>query len=211
MSQQFTINGLWDWESQTVNVYLAGLNCGKFTVSSGAVTVPAQNDPDSMLTANYLVTVSDDAPSGGWPAPVVSLTVYPTSGTPTAVTVPCSVGILFQAEAQLLRPNAEQRAKAQQGPTLGETRRIDKAAFLVATGTAGQMSVGTSSSGTQFPAQFTQYTDGPVLDQETTFTGVYRMDIEDPYSYDGQLYWTIRAPQPLVISAAEAFLTTSER
>ena len=212
VTTSLTINGLWDYEGDTVVAYIAGLDCGSFTVSSGTIAVPYGSDPDGSLTADYLKTISDAEPAGGWGPNGVSFDVYISGTTFTKVTVPCSVGFPYAAQAQRLRPLAPDQTKTQSGPALGMTRRVDQYAAHIVSGVAGTTSFGTD------PAFATNMTvanfagaNGVVLTDTETFSGIHHDFIEDGLSFDGALGWTTSDPQPLVIAAVTSFVTVDER
>ena len=183
-----TINGLWHLNGKTVSVFAGGLDCGDYTVASGSIVVPF-GDGVSAGTANGLFTAA-----------------FVASFTPS---IPIVVGFVYNSDVQLLRPNTPQETGARNGPAFGKKRRNHDYALQVVN-THG-LSIGTSfakllpiiwmdDSSASYPAN--QLFSGV---QSSTF------DLQDDYSFDGQICWRATRMLPAMVTAAGGFIETQDR
>jgi hypothetical protein len=180
-----TLNGLWHLNGKTVTAWLAGLDCGDFTVSNGSITVP-YGDGVSGGTATGLFTADLAA------------------ATPTSQML---VGFTFTSDGQLVRPATKEESGARQGPALGKKRRSHGFAVQLE-GTQG-ISFGTTFSKMD-PAQLRFEHDVP-YPLTRTFTGVFQDALTDDHSYDSMFCWRLTRPYPCNIVAVQAFIHTMDR
>ncbi len=93
---------------------------------------------------------------------------------------------------------------------MGKTRRGHKYAMEVLSGIAGTVSIGGDADHLK-PVNFTEGDDTTAMSLSETFTGVFVDDLDDDYSYDGGLYWTVTRPYPFTLLALSTFLASEER
>ena len=158
------------------------------------------------------------APAAGTPSFFVSQWFSMTLGTfwqgfvrsSQRLSFPAVVGIPFTSSGQLLRPQTPQETGSQNGPALGKTRRNHMFGMLI-----GAMIYATTSIGTNLLGKLHQILPkspgGTPTPTNTLYSGVYWSTIEDVYSFDGQICWTISRPLPLVIASVEGFINTQDR
>lgn len=79
-----TLSGLAQLDGFTVSVFLAGLDCGDFTVEGGQVFVPMQSDPDKLLTLALLQAMN----ATGFEYPVSVEYTNPLTNTQTFMAFP---------------------------------------------------------------------------------------------------------------------------
>ena len=192
----------------SVDVMIAGLDCGTYTVASdGSVTVPIGSDPDGLLTAAYL-QARDVGPwdrvTYGDATTEISLLV--TGGGVATVYVPVVVGYSFLSVGRLLRPATEAQIKSPRGPALGKKRRIHNFAALLVN--AVGVSFGTRF--TNLRACLFDQNNGKDLTKDQMFSGVWYDTIDDINSYDGLITWTIARPYPCTVTSITGFVETSE-
>ena len=207
MTAGLTFYGLQSNIGKTVTAFIAGLDCGDYTVSSsGTIFVPYGADPDTLLQPAYLLAVSNDPPIGGWGN--IAGTLQVTVGiTVESVTVPVVIGFNYTTQVQLVRPQVEQDLKLPTGPGLGKVRRIAQVGFLFHA--TGPLYYGTVLT-TLHKAQFKSKGGTPYISSEL-FTGVFWDTIDDTSSFDGQICWQIARPTQATVVSVSGFLHTSER
>lgn len=177
-------NGLWHLNGKTVSIWAAGLDCGDFLVGDGSVFVP-YGDGVSTGTANGLFTEA------------YTLIVPPSFYI---------VGFAYTSDAQIVRPYLAAESGARSGPALGKRRRTHRYA-LMGLNMAG-MSIGTVFN-KLFPVLFKS--DANVtLPFGQTFSGVYRDQLNDDYSFDSMVCWRISRPYTSIVSALESFIHTQD-
>ena len=200
------LTGYWEAAFHTVDVMIAGLDCGSYVVASdGSVTVPIQSDPDKLLTGTYL-QARDVGPwdrvTYGDATTEISLLV--SGGGLATVYVPVVVGYSFLSVGRLLRPATEAQIKSPRGPALGKKRRIHNYAVLLVN------TVGVSF-GTRFTnlrsALFDQ-NNGKDLTRDQMYSGVWYDAIDDINSYDGLITWSVARPYPCTVAAITGFVET---
>lgn len=203
MTDGLTITGGWQLINRSVAVMIAGLDCGNFVVAAdGTLFVPFGSDPDGLFTPSYLNSVSD--PRSTNPA-LVTFNITVGSDTIT-VYVPLLIGYAYASKGRLLRPGTEQETKTPQGPPLGKKRRTHRAAALL----KGAQGISFTCDNNIFDlAKFTD-AGGNVLTRDTLFSGVYRKEIDDNWSFDSMLSWQITRPYPCTIVALSGFIETNE-
>lgn len=94
--------GLWPLNGKTCTAFLAGVDCGEFAISNGAMFVP--------YGANVLFTQA-----------------LANSVTP----MPAVVGFTYNSDGQIVRPATPQESGARSGPALGKKRRAHQYAAQV--------------------------------------------------------------------------------
>lgn len=186
--------GLTALEGKKVSVFMAGVDCGDFTVESGGyVTVPYSGDFTlAHLKANYSV--------GG---DYGDLTVSIDDGR---FSVPAIVGSTFTSQAQMLRPHRMEDTGARQGVAFGKIRRSHYFGALLHN-TQG-ISFGTNWDKLR-PAIFRTKGDKAVPKTQL-FSDLHVDTLDDEYSYDSQVCWEISRPYPATVAAAGAYLQTQD-
>lgn len=215
MATGITFFGLDHYAGLSVDVWLAGLDCGTYTVAAdGHIFVPYGADPDGFLSATFLSTVSSDAPSGGWPyATKINVTI---SGSVSTVTVPCIIGGAFVSQGQTLRPAQDAQSKTPIGNSFGMTRRPSMYSITVVNTVGAPVSAynGGISIGVDFnnlrPVEFTS-PDGVAYNTTQMFSGVWWDTIDGDYDFDGMIAWQISRPYPATVTAVSSFTSTAER
>lgn len=199
------LTGFWHLIGEELAVYLAGLDCGDYTVAAdGTIVVPYQSDPDTLLTPAYIKAISDAGygTTSEHPATIV-VTI---EGVPVTCTVPLCVGYTYNSDGQLVRPDDEKEAHTVTGSAMGKKRRIHQYAvnFVDAIG----IKIGTTFSNTR-PAHFK--TDGGTpYNSAAGFTGIHRETLDATSNYDNMLCWRISRPFPCTIAAISGLMETSE-
>ena len=210
MADGITINGgTWSLAGQSVAIVIAGLDCGNFTLAAdGTIFVPFGSDPDGLLTASYLNSVSNPNST------VLSLTAIPIkngSGTTIlTVYVPVIVGYNYQSQGQMLRAISQNATKSPQGGGSGRLRRVADAAVLVVNGQGLQLGTSIGTVNNMTPVVFRQL-DGTALTKDVLYTGDYFGALDDSSSFDGFLSWQIIRPYPCTITSLTAFIEVPDR
>lgn len=198
-----TFYGLWYLAGQNVTVSIAGLDCGDYTVNSttGAITVPFGSDAGGLMTAAYLPSIS---PYSNAQAVTFS---YLLNDVMVTVTIPVTIGIVYQTKGQRLRAATAEEIKSPVGAALGKVRRTEIASFLLSN--TGGLAVGTSFA--LLDDVLLPDTDGVTPIAATgLFTGVTRINLTDGNSYDSMVCWKIGRPWPCTICATSSFVHTEE-
>ncbi len=204
MSDGVTFSGLQQLPGSLVRAWVAGLDCGTYTVAvNGTIFVPFYADPNGLFEPGYLNAVSVQ---GGYGDAEMALTITNGAGDSVTVYVPVVIGYAFSSQGQMLRPATADQTKSPQGPALGKTRRNHRFAVLLSK-TQG-IAFGTDLNNTT-AAPLRDSTDGETT-ADTLFNGVHRGEMEDSYSFDGALCWRIDGPHPAVVCAISGFLETEE-
>lgn len=190
--------GLWWLEGEQVSAFIAGLDCGSYRVSGGAITIPYQSDPDKLFTRAYLAALSTSGQNFG---------VVATPVDNGQLTVPALVGFSFTSQGQVLRPL--EPLPAANGPLLAKTRRTNQFGLLAAA-VNGTATLGTDLTKTMYPLQVNQPNGSPYT-RDILFKGVLWGGIEGGYDFDGGIGWSISGPYPLTISALQAFVQEQDR
>jgi hypothetical protein len=177
-----TLNGLWPLNGKTVTAWLAGMDCGDYTVANGSIVVP-YGDGIAGGTATGLFTAA------AWLANPVGL-----------------VGFTYTSQGQIVRPHAPVESGARTGPAFGKKRRNH---YIMAQleGTQG-VSFGVDFNNL-YPAIFRQ--DGGknyIITQQ--FTGVWRDAIRNDYDFDGMLCWQVTRPYIVNVLAIGGAIETQD-
>ncbi len=202
-----TIYGLWHLEGQTVDIWLDGVDASRTAVVSGGSTSVTLGG--AYLTLANMQALSATANSTQPDIFGSYETTFAKSGG-TVYKASCVVGLAFPSTGQALRPATPAAAGTPLGPPMGKTRRGHKFAMEVLSGIAGTVSMGTDANHLK-PVNFTEGDDTTVKALSDTFTGVFVGELDDDYSYDGGLYWTITRPYPFTLLALSTFLASEER
>ena len=190
--------GLWWLEGEMVSAYIAGLDCGSYRVSGGAITIPYGSDADKLFTRAYLATLYTSGQNFGVMATPVDNGV---------ITVPALVGFSFTSQGQVLRPM--EPLPAANGPLLAKTRRTNMFGLLAAA-VNGTVSLGTDLAKTLYPL-LVQQPNGKAYTRDVLYEGVLWGTLESGYDFDGGIAWSISGPSPLTISAVQAFIQEQDR
>jgi hypothetical protein len=181
--------GMWPLNGFQVTVWAAGLDCGDYVVTNGAVSVPY-----------------GDGLSGGTGSGLFT----PQFASNATVAGQVCIGFTYPSQGQMLRAISPVESGARTGPALGKTRRTHEYALFV-TNTAG-MTVGTgtvkSSRPVLFKVPYSAVALSPLFTQ--FFTGVYLDNVNDDYGYNSQFAWEITRPYPAIISAIQLYLQTQD-
>lgn len=196
--------GYWHLSGLTVAVSILGLDCGDYTVAAdGSVTVPYASDAGALLTPAYILANSNSIAAVEQNC-TFSIIV---SGAAHTVTVPVVIGLTYTTQGQLLRPDSASDIKSALGPGLGKTRRSHMYAALVQD--AVKISFGTDFSNLE-AALFS--VDGETVNAENVpFSGVVVGQLDDDYSFEGQLAWQVIRPYACTVMSVSVFLDVSER
>lgn len=159
-----TCYGLWHLNGKSGVAWLAGLDCGNFTVANGSIFVP-YGDGVSAGTANGLFTAAYYA------------------ANPTAV-----IGFDFNSDGQPVRPASPQESGARNGPALGKIGRNHYIMALLE-GTQG-IQFGSLLDSTLKPAIFKQPNGTPYLVNQQ-FTGIFRDQFTSDYGFGPMVAWRV--------------------
>lgn len=202
-----TFTGLSHMANQVVEVMIAGLDCGAFTVSAtGTIVVPLSSNP--YLSGAYLQAVD----VGPWDKitygdATSSITVQVAGSGIATVYVPVTIGFPYLSFGQKLRPTSESQTKSQAGGATGKLRRVWSYAALL-THSQG-VSFGTNPSAlTAAPFRFN---DGTAFPNNVLFDGVVYDTLKDSDSFDGMVCWSIPGPYPFIMMSLTSFVETHER
>jgi hypothetical protein len=127
------------------------------------------------------------------------------AGAFTTVT-PMVVGFCFTSQGQLCRAIDPQLIGARSGPALGKIRRANRFAALLVQ-TIG-ISFGTVFS--RLHAALFHSPGGTTYASNQPFNGVYKDEIDDDNSFEGQMCWQVTRPWPATVSAIQGFNDVSE-
>lgn len=190
------ISGVLDLLNATVGVWLGGLDCGEYVVDGNTITIPLECDPDGLLTVNYLAAQA----GSGYGAQAVHI--------PNVGNVPLVVGSPFEAYLTTLRPQTTDQVRTQTGPGFAKRRRLAEYALQFSnTITGATVSV---DGGVEADIQVREKDDLTFLDHVTLYDGVYRDEVDDDYTLDGQITISMKRPYPMTVNAISGFLKTTE-
>ena len=162
------------------------------------------------LTGAQVATKTMDAITGGtgtgWFGGVG--TVAPQPGPYTSIgSIPVVIGTPYVSQAQILRPATPDEAGTKAGPAFGKKRRSHQYAALL-NNTLG-LEVGTDFNHL-YPANLKDEDTGLLAAPNTPYSGLWRDNLEDGYSYDSMLAWRIVRPYPASVVSIGAFLKTQD-
>lgn len=208
MAEYVILRGLADLEGLTVGVFLAGIDCGDFTVTNGKIvilldgSVPSSGDAKGFMTERLLTQVSALAIEEGRDWGMNSVTLD--GGT---WIVPCVIGFRYASRGQRLRPVAPGETGARNGPAFGKLRRNHKYAVLLE-GAGYTFSVGPSFDKLKV-AQF-RHPDQVAFTPTELYSGIHKDTIEEGHNLDGMIAWEVTGPFSAKVAAIGGFLDTSD-
>lgn len=179
-----TMNGLWHLNGKTVSVFAGGLDCGDFDVEDGSLVVP------------YGDGVSGGSGSG-------LFTEAFAQAVPLSQIV---VGFTYTSDGQLVRPALPQDSGARTGPAFGKTRR--QARYAIQTVNSAGLSIGTEFTDL-LPIPF-KNAAGTAMPPLQTYSGVYRDELTDNYSFDSMIAFRVSRPLPAIIAAIGGYPRTQD-
>ena len=182
----------------TVSVWSGGLDCGDFLVQVGGYVDVPFGSAGGLYTAAYL----DGLVAAGYDG--VTNMVLLDGVTP----IPAVVGKTYSSSGQIVRPASPADTGARNGPGQGKTRRNHMMTALL-NGTQG-ISFGTDFQHV-FPFQPALYVNGPVYPVTQLYSGVYWDTLDDTYTFDGMVCWTVGRPYPASVVNIGGFIQTSDR
>lgn len=205
-----TLYGYWTAIGKTVAVFLGGLDCGNYTVQNdGSVIVPYGSDPDGLLTAAYLQSISSTTAYG-----ILGIQLDVTiNSILTRVVVPCVVGFNYTSQGETVRPATQEQTRSQTGGALGKKRRVAVAAMLLQGAIGGPQGL-QFRSGTATTWRYTKLTDATLttsLNSATLFNGVFVREPDNDYDFDGVVSWQMARPYPVTVCGLNSFVHTQDR
>lgn len=205
--------GLYFAIGYTVSVSIAGLDCGDYVVQTsppGTITVPINSDPNQLCNGAYLAnfdvgpydrTTYGDA--------TTRIDLADGVGGVETIYVPVVIGFTYPSLGMGLRPITPEQTKSPQGGAMGKTRRIHWAGFLFQNA-QGVTILTSSPQDAQFASTFNNAAEVP-LNMNQLFSGVYATEVDDTYSYDGQIGWLVTRPYACTVVSMTSHLDTMER
>ncbi len=194
-----TLTGLDAYEGITVDVMLAGLDCGSIVVSGGSVVVPYASDPDGILSYRYLTQLQ------GLQGDYGDINVPLNGGD----YIPALVGFSYTSQGQRLRPLSVEETGSQNGPALGKLRRQNtwSALFLNTRG----ISIGTVFDSPWLKPVSFRKKNNSALSPTELYSGVMYATLEEDTNLDSMTCWEISRPYPATIVALGGFITVSDK
>ena len=196
--------GLYHLANQKVSVTIGGLDCGDYVADSAGNVYVTIGTP-ALRTAAYVVSLDGATGENAMP-------IYFDDGSGSAwYSIPAVVGMPYTSQAQLLRPATADDVKSPSGGALGKKRRIHRVVALLKDCISGGISFGTSFTQLR-AAALRDASDAPgsELDGLTLYSGVYRDEIDDDYSFDGMLCWQVNRPVPATVVQIAGHLEAAE-
>jgi hypothetical protein len=175
------LNGLWAHNGKTVTAYVAGLDCGDFTVSNGSITIPFGDG------------VSDGAGSGLLTAALVN----------SFATLPAFVGFPYNSDGQLVRPVTQADTGAQSGPGYAKIGRQHRVAAQLYGAVNGSVSFGTGFV-KLYPAKLTT-PSGIKYTVQQQWSGIWRDNSDSLLDFDGMISWRVTRTAPLFVMSVGGF------
>lgn len=193
--QNLWLLGLWGLEGGEVDVYAGGMDLGTYNVSGGQVFIPfTSNLGNGQFTTSYVNSFIN----------AVNTVIFPQ----TPGYMPIVVGYSYTSQGQLVRPVEPQETGARLGPATGKIRRVHRfAASLV--NTFG-ISFGTLFSNLHAAILKTYPGNTILLNPGQLFTGIYRDNLQDDNSLDGQICWQITRPYPATVTSIAGSISTQD-
>jgi hypothetical protein len=184
------VNGLSVHNGKTVTAYIAGLDCGDYTVSNGSITVPFGDGlaPGGSGTANGLFTA----------ALVQSFQV-----------LPAVVGFTYNSDGQLVRPVSPADTGAREGPGWAKFTRQHRVGAQLFGMVNGSISFGTDFT-TMYAAKLLQPNGTPYqINQQ--WSGIWRDNQNSIYGFDSNMTtWRISRPNPGFVMVVGGFDATAD-
>lgn len=192
-----TLNGLWPHNGKTVTAFVAGLDCGDFTVSNGSIVVPFGDGA-------YTVTDRTVVPGGGTAQGLLTAALVNSFGA----ALPMVVGFTYNSDGQLVRPVESKDTGARSGPGWGKLGRLHRVIFQLYGAVGGSFQFGTDFAKLD-PLKLAG-PDGTPLTPQQTFTGMARQEVESRNDFDNQLCFRVSRPLPAFITAAGAMMNKED-
>ncbi len=204
------IQGLADFEGETLAVFLAGLDCGNFPVIDAQITVPTDGslstiNPDGtksvgLMTDHYLAQVSALGRNWGVNTAILS----------GGLSVPCVVGYRYKSQGQTLRPVSSADTGAAAGPGFGKYKRVHEYAVLLTN--AQGIRFGDDLTHPERMHPFIARTPGEIkLSPGELFTGVWTETLDSDVWYDGNICWEVDGPYSATVNNIGGFVVTEDR
>ena len=175
------VNGLSSHNGKLVTAFIAGLDCGDFTVSGGSITIPFGDG------------VSGGAGSGLFTQALVE----------SFTTLPAVVGFTYISDGQLVRPVTQADTGARSGPAFAKNRRQHRVGAQLYGCVNGSISFGTDFTKLD-PAKLLNPNGVPYTVQEL-WSGIWRDSVNSSYDFDGMIAWRISRPLPAFVIAVGGF------
>ena len=188
------LNGLWPLNGKTVTAWLGGLDCGDYTVSNGSISVPyGDGVPGS---AGSFPTAINRFDQGLFTLVFVTGGVTSNGVTMFTGPMPMVVGFSFTSRGQLLRAITPAETGSRNGPAFGKLARGHylMALFEGTVGGAGGVQLGYDFI-TMKPALFKGVDANTDLTVDQQFSGVFRDQFDDDYTFDLRPAWQVSRPQ----------------
>jgi hypothetical protein len=174
-----TLYGLWAHNGKVVSTFVAGLDCGDYTVASGQITIPFGDG------------VSGGTGSGLFTAALVA----------SFATLPAFVGFTYNSDGQLVR-HIEQTGA---GPTFAELGRTHRAGALLYGCVNGSISFGTDFATLDAAVLQNPNPEVAPVTVQDLYNGIWRDNINSIYDFDGMISWRISRPLPAFVIAVGGF------
>lgn len=175
------LNGLWALNGKTVSAFIAGLDCGDYTVSNGSITVPFGDG------------ISGGTGSGLFTRALVN----------SFATLPAVIGFTYNSDGQLVRTVTPQDTGAQAGPGFAKNRRYHRLSAQLYGAVNGSIKFGTDF--TKLDAAKLRYPNDTAYAVNVLWSGVWRDNANSIYDFDGMVAWRIARPLPGFVTAVGAF------
>lgn len=182
------VNGLWALNGKTVTAFIAGLDCGDYTVASGSITVPF-----------------GDGVSGGTAQGLFTAALVQSFST----TLPAVVGFTYTSDGQLVRPVTQADSGSQAGPGWAKIGRLHMAGVQLYGAVNGSISLGTDFA-TLDPIRLRTPNDVPYTIQQQ-WSGIARQEFNSTLDFDGRICWRISRPYPAFVIAVGGFDSKADR
>jgi hypothetical protein len=176
------VNGLWDHNGKKVTAFIAGLDCGDYTVANGSITVPF-----------------GDGVSGGSGAGLFTAALVQ-----SFLTLPAVVGFTYNSDGQLVRPVSQSDTGSRAGPGFAKLGRNHLAGALLYGCVNGSISFGTSFSRFLDPAKLSS-PNGVPYPVNQLWSGIWRSSVDNPIDYDGMICFRVSRPLPAFVTAVGGF------
>jgi len=196
VNSTLTFYGLWHLNGKTVTVWCGGIDVGDFTVVSGAVTVPIDNDVAGLFTHQYLASISSISAYGSKATLI--------DGPYGRLTVPAVIGFTYTSQGQCLRPDW---AEGTSGTSQAKPSRAHQLGGLL----VGCQGISFGTSFDKLHAANFKTPRGTAYTNLQLFTGVYWETLDDEWNFDSMICWQITRPYPSAIASIGGFIQTTNR
>lgn len=186
------LNGLWAHNGREVTAFIAGLDCGEFTVADGTITVP----------------FGDGVPGGASAALFTEAVVSAISASFDAAVIPMCVGFSYTKQGQIVRPAQQIESGTRAGPGQFKERRVHRSGAQLYGAINGDLAFGTDFN-TLRPVKLTT-AGGTKYTPLQPWSGIYRDQIGDVSGFDGMVCWQSSRPLPWMVIAIGPSLQTQD-